>query len=211
MFKLVIIDLDGTLVDSKKDITLTLNQSLEFFGLTCLSEEIIASHVGTGIKPLIIENVPEDLQSKFYVFFEKNYIKNIAINTRLFDGWTEFLNSTPQVEKVILSNKLQKFCDPLVSSLGLNEYFSNVFGGDAFKESKPSGYPILEILKMRDLKEDQALMIGDTTTDIISAKNARIASCAVKFGYGNIEDMLKLHPDYTITNPTELLKYFTRS
>lgn len=210
MFELVILDLDGTLVDSKKDITLTLNKSFKFFGLEPLSEELIAKHVGTGIKPLIIEYVPNEKVAEFQSFFENTYLKNIAVNTRLYSGWLEFFESTASTKKIILSNKLQKFCDPLASALGLNNYFVNVFGGDAFIEPKPSGFPILEILKLHGTKKNEALMVGDTTTDILSAKSAGIASCAVDFGYGNMDDIIKLNPEYTIGHPTELSQYFIK-
>ncbi len=208
MYKLVIIDLDGTLVDSKKDITSTLNRSFEYFGLPPLSEELVASHVGTGIKPLIDMNVPTQSLKEFQSFFDKTYIENIAANTQLYEGWLDFFNSTLAIEKVILSNKLQKFCDPLVSALGLRKYLSNVYGRDAFRKCKPSGFPIIEILKLLGYQKNESLMVGDTVTDILSAKDAGIASCAVNFGYGDIADLIKLAPEVTIENPRDLLTYF---
>ena len=207
--KLLIIDLDGTLVDSKDDITESLNLTLASFGYDLIDIALVAQHVGTGIRPIIDSIVPKDQITKFLEDFEQIYIQNIAKHTLLFPGWVEVLSQTPDVCKIILSNKMQKFCDPLINQLNLQSYFSGIYGREAFNNIKPSPVPFREILKIHSFKPENTLAIGDMPSDIEGAKSAKINTCAALFGYGHEKDLLNLDPDYVINSPLELLNIVT--
>lgn len=205
MIKLLIIDLDGTLVDSRQDITESLNLTLKEFKFNEIDESIVSKHVGVGITPLISEVVPKEELTKFLKKFEKNYIKNITNHTLLYSDWDYVFDQTPNLKKIILSNKSQTFCDPLINKLKLNKHFESIYGGEAFKEKKPSALPILEISIIHNIPLAEMMIIGDTINDINSGKSAGIKTCAAEYGYSEIEEISRMGADYIIKKPEDIL------
>lgn len=208
MFNLLIIDLDGTLVDSRLDITNALNDTLRKFDLPLVEEDHVAKHVGVGIRPIISEVVPATMVHSFFIEFENIYLENISIHTKLYEGWEHIL-SLPNIHKVILTNKLQKFSDKLVSNLQLKKYFDKVYGREAFQECKPSPQPILEIQKIYNVSATSTMIIGDTENDIIAGKRAGVITCGVSYGYSSKEQIKDLKPDLIIHSPSELKRILT--
>ena len=204
IFELLIIDLDGTLVDSKKDITDALNSTFEKFGYKKLDEDYVAKFVGTGITPIIKDVVAPDIYNKFTETFELTYLENITNNTRLYPGWENVLN-LKNTKKVVLTNKLQKFADKIISNLNLLTSIEKVFGRDAFRECKPSPLPILEISKIYNTNLESMLIIGDTKNDILAGQAAKIKTCGVTFGYGLEDEIKSLKPDFIINKADELI------
>src|SRR5262245_56750530 len=117
--RLIIIDLDGTLVDTKDDIAVALNTTFEAFSLKPVSTEEIAEHVGSGVTPLIQKHVEAADVPEFLRRFEVSYLKHIADSSALFPGWDELLPRLREKKLFVLTNKIQKFTDALLSALKL--------------------------------------------------------------------------------------------
>lgn len=203
-FDLLILDLDGTLVNTKKDITNALNVTFSSFNLAEISEDEVSKYVGTGVTPLIKKKVNDNDLNNFLEKFNANYILGIKINSELYKGFEDILNDYPDLKKVILSNKPQKFCDPLINALGIKNKFVGIYGAEAFSEKKPSPVPVLKILEIFNLPPERALIVGDMPSDIISGQAAGIKTCAALYGYGDREELLGFHPDFIIESPVEL-------
>lgn len=203
-----IFDLDGTLVDSKDDITYAFNETLREFGLSAVKEEVIADFVGTGIRPLMKQIIPEGSKVEYAALvkrFEEVYAENLSRQTRLFAGMTEVLNHWAGKQKYILTNKLQFFTDKLVRELDILSYFRGVYGRDAFERSKPDPLPIQEICRLSSADTARVVMIGDTPVDVMAGKAAGVTTIGVTWGYCKQSLLEASHPDYMIQSPAELL------
>ncbi len=203
-FDLLILDLDGTLVDTKKDITNALNVTFSSFNLPEVSEDEVSKYIGTGVTPLIKKRVNNDNLNEFLEKFKTNYILGIRIDSELYKGFEDILNDYPNLKKVILSNKPQKFCDPLINALGIKNKLAGIYGAEAFSEKKPSPIPVLKVLEILNVSPERALIVGDMPSDIISGQTARIKTCAAFYGYGERDELLSYHPDFMIESPVDL-------
>lgn len=205
---LIIIDLDGTLADTKDDITWALNKTLIKHGLEQYEPDVVAGYVGTGITPLIKQRVSESEIKDFMMNFEANYLEHIADKTKLYAGWDEVFKKWKEKKFYILTNKIQKFTDVLFVALKLESIFVKAYGREAFVESKPSPVPVAAIIKETNAEPGRTIMIGDMPSDIISGRGAGALTCGVLFGYGSKEIVLGCNPDVVISHPRELLEYF---
>lgn len=206
--ELIVFDLDGTLVDSKKDIAIAVNLTLSQFGFPQLTEEEIGKHVGTGVWPLIAKTM-KDLDSvevnKAFSAFTQNYLEHLVDNTLLYKGMLEVLTHYESVKKVILTNKLNIFVEPLLRALDLKHYFVGTYGRDSFPTYKPDPLPLLEISKIHQVPLNKILMIGDTEADILAGQRAGTQTCAALYGFGDKNSVLNLKPSFYIDKPSDLI------
>ena len=135
--------------------------------------------------------------------FKDNYSKHLTDKTLPYKNVSEMLSTIPQ-PKVLLSNKDERFSKQILETLGLSKYFTNIYGGDSFKEKKPSPLPIYEILKKFSLNKEDVVMIGDGANDIMVGKNAGITTIGVLYGYSSQQQLNNLAPDYQAKTPTEI-------
>ena len=204
--ELLIIDLDGTLADTKMDITTALNATLAQNGLPGFLPEVVAEYVGTGVTPLIKQRVSEANLPRFLEQFEASYLSHIADETRLYPGWDKVFQQWSGKKFYILTNKIQVFTNALVKALGLEQIIHAAYGREAFPERKPSPLPVLSILKEARVAPEKTMIIGDMPADLQSGKTAGILTCAALFGYGSRDILLELRPDYAIEGVEELLQ-----
>lgn len=201
MYKGIIFDLDGTLLDTSEDILTVLNQSLEKFSLNKISSEQICRYLGNGAKKLVERAVAQDnseLTEKVY----KDYSKNFAVCennlTKLYEGEDEVLKNLQNcgIRMAILSNKPQYGVDSVYKKL-LSKYGFDIVKGNTTKEKlKPDPSSTLEIIAKFGLLKEECLFVGDGDTDVETANNARIDCLSVLWGYRTEEDLKKSGAKY---------------
>jgi len=216
MIKLLIFDLDGTLVDTSQDITNAINYAVRPWGIGPFSAEEIKSMVGSGITKLLHSLIPfkkndkEDLQRKEEVInrFLQYYSEHLLDNTKTYPKVKETLIKLKNYKKVVISNKREILSKRVLEGLGLLEFFDLVLGSDSVPEKKPSPVPMLEALKRTGVSRDEAIIIGDSNYDIESGRAAGIPVIAVTYGYRS-KELLK-EADFMIDSFPELLTLLQR-
>lgn len=208
VFDLIIFDLDGTLVDSRYDLTDAVNFALKGLGHPLITIQQLPAMVGGGIRKLI-ELALGDFGERDYEaarrLFDQYYRANYTNKTTFFKEIPEVLASFENKKKAVYSNKAHPFTIKIINDLNLSGYFDMVIGSDpSLYQRKPSPEGIRYILKALDIPASRAIMVGDSTHDIHAAQQAGISSCAVTYGYRTREILEAAKPDYIIDNMLEL-------
>jgi phosphoglycolate phosphatase len=214
MITLLIFDLDGTLLDTSKDITNAVNYAVEPFGVQPLSIETIKSMVGSGISHLIGELISPYVVTKDNASFLKvkeeavkrfleHYSVHLLDNTIPYPGVKDTLSKLVHYKKAVLSNKRKVFSEKILHECGLSAFFDVILGSDSVAERKPSPVPIFEVLKKFHASKGEAVIIGDSNFDIEAGKAAGIKTIAVTYGY-RVREVLK-EADFIIDTFGELL------
>lgn len=204
--ELIIFDLDGTLVDSKEAIAKGINFALKKVGLKEKSMGEICSYIGIGVDDLINKSVGKKhlkLFEETKTIFE-NYRRNSPDGSRLYPGVKETLEYFKNKTKVILTNGKHEFALLTLNRLGICDYFADIIGGDDLECKKPSPCPLDRITSKFNADKRKTLIVGDMDIDILTGKNAGILTCAVAYGIGKREDIIKANPDYIIDSLLQL-------
>ncbi len=214
--KVLLFDLDGTLVDSVPDLAGALNKMLLTLGYETYSEDTIRSWVGNGALVLVKralcgtqadKSIDDDILQVALDVFLKSYKQNLCNKTTLYPNVKQTLYSLKQKGFLltIVTNKPEEFIQPLLSSLGIAEMFEICVGADTLKRKKPDPLPLIHISKLLDLSVDECVMIGDSKNDILAAKACQMDSIGVNYGYNYDESILVYEPNYVIDDFSELL------
>jgi phosphoglycolate phosphatase len=213
-FKLIIFDLDGTLVDTARDITEALNHAIKPHGLGPVSVEETTSLIGEGTTRLIekalaplgekLGEANDEAVKAVLKSFLDYYSENLAMHSRLYPNVKETLWKLTVFEKAVLSNKREDLSRRLLEDLGVAGEFTLIAGSDTTSSRKPSPEPVRYVLRATGTRPEDALMIGDSPYDIEAAKGAGVKTVAVTYGYRDrallkdadhvIEDMGELPP-----------------
>ena len=188
MNPLLVFDLDGTLVDSAPDIIRAVNRTLANHSKPTLSDEVIISHIGEGLKKLIADlfkndNLdPGDIMGLEHEFLQI-YEEEMFTATSIFPGVERFLAAYPG-PMAIVTNKNEGPAKALLSHLGLDRFpWIEVFGADSLAERKPSPLPLQTVMRIAGHHTRNTFMIGDGIPDMVSAQRAEVPSIAISFGY----------------------------
>ena len=203
--KLIIFDLDGTLVNSAADITNALNYAIRPYGFERLTVERTISLVGEGITRLIEKLVSQksaDLKNVVLKRFLEYYSEHLTDLTVPYPGVPETLEMLGDYRKAVISNKREDLSRRLLENLALSGYFDVIWGSDSVPEKKPSPAPVIEMLKKISCGPDEAVMVGDSNYDIEAGRAAGVRTVAVSYGYRNVS-LLK-DADFIIDNMKEL-------
>ena len=192
--KLVIFDLDGTLIDSRLDLVHSVNAALRHIGRPELPDEVIASYVGDGA-PILIqralggEKVDEAVVRKGLEFFLSYYREHKLDHTTVYPGIAEALaaiqssgNGTPR-KMAVLTNKPVIPSRAIVEALGLGPFFSQIYGGNSFATKKPDPEGARKLLEESGVRPEQAAIVGDSHVDIETGRNAGLWTVGVTYGF----------------------------
>lgn len=206
--ELLVFDLDGTLVDSKVDIVFSVNETLRRFGRPPLPDEVVAAHVGTGVRGVLLEvfdKESERIRDEVIATFEDVYWRHLCDTTVLYPGMLAVLDHYAERPKAVLTNKGTRFAVAILEKLGLSERFVGIYGKGSFPVMKPDPITLRGVCERHGVPPDRTLIIGDTTVDIRTGRAAGAYTCAVTFGYGDPESLRAEDPDAIVTKAIDLI------
>lgn len=213
----VIFDLDGTLVDSARDLTAALNHVLRQAKRPEIEISRVRHLVGDGARSLITKGFSESgiLPDKAEIDailqdFLDYYLENITAQTIIFPGVVKVIEELAErkIPMGLCTNKAIRLTEKLMTEIGLSGYFSAIVGGDSFDYRKPDPRHLTSTLERMNCPVSNAVMVGDSANDIIAAKAADIPVICVSFGYSKIP-VSKLGPDIIIDHYDDFFKALT--
>ena len=184
----LIFDLDGTLIDSKRDLIFSVNAMLEEMGREQLHEDTISGYIGHGAPQLVGQalgnGATEVERERALKFFLAYYEDHKMDSTCAYPGVPEALEKLAAFPMAILTNKPVRISVRILDGLGLAKYFRAVYGGNSFETKKPDPLGALTILRDLGAAPAEAMLIGDSEVDVQTARNAGTFAAAVNYGFG---------------------------
>jgi phosphoglycolate phosphatase len=223
--KLLVFDLDGTLIDSAQDLCNSVNAALEVAGCASLPDPMIAGFVGNGAPLLVgrslaaslnlsVEQVSDKMQATAYAFFLAYYREHKLDFTYAYEGVLAALDALRQLHTLshrtmaVLTNKPVRPARGICEGLGLAEYFLHIYGGDSFTTKKPDPAGLVALMEETGARPEETVMIGDSKVDIETARNAGAWSIGCAFGFGP-QNLLETQPDVLVENASEWIRALT--
>ncbi|MFZ0299933.1 MAG: HAD-IA family hydrolase [Candidatus Sulfotelmatobacter sp.] len=217
--KLVIFDLDGTLIDSRLDLVHSVNAALRHIGRAELPDDVIASYVGDGA-PILIqralggEAVDEALVHRGLQFFLSYYREHKLDHTTVYAGVHEALahiqrtsNKNPR-KMAVLTNKPVGPSRAIVEELGLGPFFKQIYGGNSFASKKPDPEGARKLLEENGVRSEEAVIVGDSHVDVETGVNAGLWTVGVSYGFAP-HTLGESPPDVLVDKPQELAEVFS--
>jgi phosphoglycolate phosphatase len=215
--KLLVFDLDGTLIDSAQDLCNSVNATLVHFDLNRLPDPTIAGFVGNGAPMLIrrslalasnttAEAVDQELFGKSYQFFLQYYREHKLDFTYAYEGVLEALKALHELHEgplgvtrsmAVLTNKPVRPARGICEGLGLSDYFLHIYGGDSFTVKKPDPMGLRSLMEEVGAKPEETAMIGDSKVDVQTARNAGAWAIGCSFGFGP-QNLMEEPPDILV-------------
>jgi phosphoglycolate phosphatase len=210
-------DLDGTLVETRRDIATGVNLVLADRGLPPMSVEAVSQNVGQGSRVLMTRCLEqggsplkddEDLDRAYHSFI-RHYVDHLLDSSEPYDGIPELLGqlSNAGIAMAVVSNKPTDPTRRLVDSLELNRFFSLVLGGDSLPERKPHPAPLLYAMEQLGTGIDTTIMVGDSRIDLEAARAAGIPGIAVSWGFESNEVLRSANPSLFVETPDALARW----
>ncbi|MEE8387791.1 MAG: phosphoglycolate phosphatase [Acidiferrobacterales bacterium] len=217
--KMVMIDLDGTLIDTAPDIAASANKMLEQLGLPIHDPALVATWIGNGVGRLVkraligqLEGEPDAaLFEKGYPIFLDAYAKCVSRDSHPYEGVVEGLDALKQAgfSLACVTNKAEAFTMPLLEDLGLDKYFELVLSGDVLPKKKPDPLPLLHACEFFGISPDHGVLVGDSINDVQAARAAGMPVILVPYGYNRGQDVNELDPDAIIDSLTDLSQHLS--
>jgi phosphoglycolate phosphatase len=206
--QLILYDLDGTLVDTLEDITAAANHMRQALGEPPLTAEAVKPLVGHGLHQLVQRclGTPDRCAvERGAAIYRAYYTEHLADASRLYPGVREVLEHFKGRRQAVVTNKSNPFSRDLLERLGVASYFFEIVGGEAPYPKKPDPAGVQALMRASGAGPAQTLFIGDSPTDIETARNAGVAVAALLQGFSEPADLLAAAPDILVRDLTELL------
>lgn len=212
--QMILIDVDGTLVDSVPDLAFCVDAMMEALHLPSHGEAKVRQWVGNGVERLVrraligqLEGEPdEELFQRAYPVFLELYAENTSKRSRLYPGVTEGLAylRSKGYKLGCVTNKAQQFTIPLLKDLGIFDNFAVIISGDSLPERKPHPLPLLHAAAYLGVEPGKSLMIGDSVSDVKAARAAGFGIVCMSYGYNHGVDIRDAEPDAVIDSMAQL-------
>lgn len=206
--KAVVIDLDGTLLDTAPDLAEAANRMLAELQLPPIEETTLKTYIGNGVARLIKRVLTKDMDAepdaalfaKARPIYEKHYAAAVSLNSRPYPGVIDGLNALKQAgyRLACITNKAEKFTLPLLKDIGLHDYFELVLAGDTLAKKKPDPMPLIYACEKFGITPDEMLLIGDSLNDTQAARAAGCYVFCVPYGYNRGQDVNELDLDAVV-------------
>ena len=217
--KLLVFDLDGTLIDSAQDLCNSVNATLRRFGREPLADEKIAGFIGNGAMVLVRrsfaaadgEVTDEDFLAQAHRYFLDYYREHKLDYTYAYDGVLEALKALKQLHDLpdgaaramaVLTNKPVRPARDICTALGLAPYFLNIYGGNSFQTKKPDPEGLRTLMSEAGAQPEETVVIGDSQVDVETARNAGAWCIGCTFGLAP-ESLSKNPPDVIVDSPAD--------
>lgn len=214
--KALLFDLDGTLANTIPQLAIAASKSAVAIGLNPPSVETTKGFVGNGVNMLLarviagrfdveLKDVDPSLLKRARDVFNVEYTKGLDKDYNLYEGVKEGLEyfKSRGIKLAVVTNKPQMFALPLLSYMGIKDYFDFILGGEVIPERKPDPTPLYYVLDKLQVSKDDAVMVGDSNNDIEAGNNANMTTVFFSYGY-NRKDPKELKLDYVFDSFNEL-------
>lgn len=215
--KLIMIDVDGTLVDSVPDLAYCVDELMTIMGREKWGEAKVRHWVGNGVPKLVERSLTGELEGKVnqvdfdkaYPVFLDLYAANTSGRSCLYDGVKEGLGHLKSQGYTVgcVTNKAEQFTHPLLKDLGIFDEFEIVISGDTLEKKKPDPLPLLHAAKHFGVDPREALMLGDSISDVKASRAAGFDIICMSYGYNHGVDIRESNPDLVIDSMAELKDY----
>ncbi len=203
----LVFDLDGTLIDSKLDLALSIDATLKHMGRASLPHQTIYGYVGNGAAVLVRralgDTVTDAEAEEGHRYFLAYYREHMLDNTVAYPGVREALELLEKHPMAVLTNKPVRFSERILEGLGIARYFRYVYGGNSFETKKPDPEGMNILLRDLSVAPREAMIVGDSEVDVRTARNAGTWACGVSYGLG-LEGMREHPPDLMLDNLADL-------
>ena len=216
--KMVLIDVDGTLVDSVPDLAWCVDEMMKEIDMPVRGEARVRHWVGNGVERLVrraltdsLDGEPEDaLFEKAFPIFSDLYAENTSKRSVLYPGVEEGLAwlEAQALRIGCVTNKAERYTLPILNDLGIRDHFEIVVSGDTLPVKKPDPGPLLHVSDHFGLKPEEATMIGDSMSDVKAARAAGFSIVCMSYGYNHGEDIRDYNPDAVIDSMAEFPQVF---
>jgi len=214
----MLFDLDGTLIDSKADLTSSINLMLADLDRPPLDEEVVGGFVGDGVRVLVYRCLtatdpnrrpPEDaLHARGIALMHSHYAEEMLKTTRLYPQVAETLASFGDKLKAVVTSKEVRFTKIILDHFNIARYFDAIVGGDTTPARKPDPRPVLEAIRQLGGSASDAVMVGDSENDINAGRRAGARTCGVTFGFRTAAQLRVSEPDVLIDRFDQLKELF---
>lgn len=212
--EMILIDVDGTLVDSVPDLAWCIDEMMKQLGMPAHGEAKVRNWVGNGVERLVrraligqLDGEPDEAHfEKAYPIFLGLYAENTSKRSVLYPGVREGLDylKASGYKLGCVTNKASQFTIPLLKDLGIDGDFENIVCGDTLSEKKPHPLPLLYSAEVMGVKPEDSLMLGDSVSDVKAARAAGFQIVCMSYGYNHGVDIRESNPDAVIDSMAEL-------
>jgi len=206
--KAVVIDLDGTLLDTAEDLADAAEAMLVDMGMPAVSLAEIKTYIGNGVSRLVKRSLTRDMQAEpdaalfeaALARYEKHYGEHVSRKSTVFPGVVEGLQALRAggYRLACITNKAARFTHPLLKDTGLFEYFELILSGDTLAKKKPDPLPLLHACQVFGVQPDELLLIGDSLNDTQAARAAGCPVFCVPYGYNRGKPVAELDLDAVV-------------
>jgi phosphoglycolate phosphatase len=211
--RLIVFDLDGTLIDSRADLVASVNATLAHLGRHPLPDAVIASYIGDGVHMLVRralgdpehEEIVTDAVSFFLTYYRVHKLDHTYAYEGVLDALAAIARSLPETSIAVLTNKPVRPSEEICAALRLAPHCFRIYGGNSFETKKPDPLGLETLMREAAATPEQTLMIGDSDVDVLTARNAGASVIGCRFGLAP-HSLADAPPDCLVDSPAEWLE-----